>query len=293
MKPKLLDLPPRGLTLLHACQPEARKQVEVISDIVIEAGLRRPALNILCSGDFGWDCGYITALIQKYSQGGRSAQVLFYLTNGPAARHWQTQAMEGFGSRLAPEQFRRKILTDGPFQHDFQELARRLAGIIAQIHHTGGQAFVVPQLEDNQTDESFKMMLQLCRDALPPDLPVHFGRNPCISCYPGNQGGLPVGCFLEEHHHSSSCTFTVENGIVANDGCTYAFPGEQPVFTPYLPLADLAGVQSRTGRLNSTFLLWSAKYQGLGLKNQKPKDRDYILPTDEEKALLRTFLQRP
>lgn len=295
MTSSLIDLPPRGLSLLHACQPQARKQVDAISDITVASGLLRPAVNILCSGDFGWDAEYLSVLVRKYSQGGRTPHILFYLTNGPVARHWQTLQMKGYGSALPPEQFRQKIMSDKQFQNGFQDLARRLVVIVKEIHQLGGQAYIVPQLEDNQTDKSFAVMLDLTRAALPHDLPVRFGRNPCVSCYPGNEGGLPAGCFLEEHHHSASTEFTVENGVVSNDGCAYAFPGETPAFRPCLPLAKFSPIQSRTGQMNSIFLLLSPKYQGL--PNQStilpPEKRIYVMPTEAEKTALLEFLRKP
>lgn len=292
MTATLTDLPPRGLALLHACQPQARTQVDALSDIVIASNLRRPALNILCSGDFGWDPDYLASLVEKFSQGGRAAQVLFYMTDGPAARKWQSQAMTGFGSRMAPEEFRQKIMTDKQFQNDYQDLVRRLSDLVTEIHQAGGQALIVPQLEDNQTDKSFAAMLELTRSALPRDLAIRYGRNPCVGCYPGNEGGLPAGCFLEAHHHSASTDFTVNDGVVTNDGCTYDFPGEKPAFSPYLPLENLAGVQSKTGQMNSIFVLWSAKYQGLGDTSVPPDQRNYVMPTEDEKKALTGFLQK-
>ncbi len=293
MTAALIDLPPRGLSLLHANLPQARQQVEALSDIVIASGLKNIVLNVECGGGFGWDPGYLRTLVQKYSQGGRVAHVLFYLTNGPAARKWPTTAMEGFGTRISPEQFRHKILADQQFQDEFQELTRRLFDIIVEIHQAGGQASIVPQLEDNQTNKSFTMMLELIRTALPPGLPVRLGRNPCVSCYPGNEGSTPAGCFLEEHHHSASTDFTLKDGILSNDGCTYAFPGETPTSLPYLQLEKFEGVQSKTGRMNSMFILWSGKYQGLGGPITDPKSRAYIMPTEAEREILIEFLRKP
>ncbi len=293
MTAALIDLPPRGLALLHANLPRARKQVEALSDIVIRAGLRNPALNILCSGDFGWDPDYLKSLVHKYSQADRRPHVLFYLTNGPAARHWKSQVLQGFASRLPPEEFRQKIQKDRQFQCDFQRLAQRLAEIITEIFQAGGQVSVVPQLEDNQTDKSFAILLEISRAALPQDLPIRFGRNPCVSCYPGNQGGLPAGCFLEEHHHSANTDFTLRDGVLSNDGCTYSFPGETPLYLPRLPLADFANVQSRSGLMNSTFILWNAKYQGLTDRGTDPEGRDYAMPTEVEREIIVKFLQKP
>ena len=289
----LIDLPPRGLSLLHANLLQARKQVETLSDIVIAGGLKNIAFNVECGGGFGWDPDYLRALVAKYSQGGRVAHVVFYLSDGQAARKWQTTAMEGFGAKNSPEEFRRKILMDRGFQDEFQGLVRLLSDIITEIHRVGGHAFVVPQLEDNQTNKSFAMMLELTRAALPPDLPVRLGRNPCVSCYPCNEGTLPVGCFLEEHHHSAGTDFTLRDGILSNFGCTYSFPDETPTYHPDLPLAKFQDVQSRTGEMNSIFILWSAKYQGLGSLIRDPKSRDYVMPTEVEKAMLIEFLQEP
>ena len=292
MTEQLIDLPPRGLALLHACQPEARRQIEVLSDIVVASRIRRPALNILCSGDFGWDPEFLAALVAKYSQGGRIAHVLFYLANGPAARHWTGQCLDGFGSRLAPETFRRQIVDDPLFRQSFQALVERLAPLLVQIGKAGGQAGIVPQLEDNQSDRSFAAMVDLVRTSLPPGTAVRLGRNPCVGCWPGNEGRVPDRCFLEEHHHAAATDFTVENGVVSNDGRTYAIAGEKPGFLPCLPLARLAGVQTRTGTLGSIFLLWSAKYQGLDAKGTPPAQRNYAMPTAAEEEQLVAFLRQ-
>ena len=291
MTEQLIDLPPRGLALLHACQPEARRQIEVLSDIVVASRVRRPALNILCSGDFGWDPEFLAALVAKYSQGGRIAHVLFYLANGPAARHWKGQCLDGFGSRLAPETFRRQIVADPLFRQSFQALVERLAPLLVQIGKAGGQAGIVPQLEDNQSDRSFAAMVDLVRTSLPPETAVRLGRNPCVGCWPGNEGRVPDRCFFEEHHHAAATDFTVEDGVVSNDGCPYAFPGETPAFLPWLPLAYLAGVQRRAGEMGSIFLLWNAGYQGLGHRSDPPAQRDYVVPTAAERKILIDFLQ--
>lgn len=290
MNDDLLNLPPRGLSLLHACQPEAKRQVEALCDIVIASRIRRPAFNVLVSGDFGWDPDILAELVTKYSQGGRIPHVLFYLTNGPAARHWKGQVMDGFGSRMSPEEFRRKITGDTLFQQSFQHLAARLVPLACLIGRAGGRVAIVPQLEDNQSNASFLAMHDLVGDALPREVVVGLGRNPCVGCWPGNEGNVPAGCFPEEHHHSAATDFTVENGVVSNDGCTYAFAGEKPGFLPCLPLARLAGVQARTGTLGSIFLLWNAKYQGLDAKGTPPAQRNYVMPTAAEKEQLAAFL---
>ncbi|KAB2889169.1 MAG: hypothetical protein F9K32_13750 [Desulfobulbaceae bacterium] len=292
MNDELLDLPPRGLSLLHACQPEARRQIETLSDIVIASGIRRPAFNVLVSGDFGWDPDLLAGLVAKYSRAGRIPHVLFYLANGPAARHWQGQVMDGFGSRMSPEEFRQKIAGDTLFQQSFQHLAARLVPLACLIGRAGGRAAIVPQLEDNQTNAGFLTMRNLVGEALPRDVAVGMGRNPCVGCWPGNEGKVPADCFPEEHHHSAATDFTVRNGVVSNDGCTYAFAGEKPGFLPCLPLARLAGVQSRTGDLGSVFLLWSAKYQGLDAKGTPPARRNYVMPTATEKEQLVAFLRQ-
>jgi hypothetical protein len=81
--------------------------------------------------------------------------------------------------------------------------------------------------------------------------------------------------------------------ILSNDGCTYAFPAETPAFTPWLPLENLAGVQSRTGRMNSIFLLWNARYQGLDGSSAQPATRSYVMPTEDERTKLIEFLRKP
>jgi len=191
MAEQLIDLPPRGLALLHACQPQAREQIEALSDIVVASRIRRPALNILCSGDFGWDPQFVAGLVRKYSQGGRIAHVLFYLTNGPASRHWKEQNPDGFGSRIAPRPSAAKSLTMPPsadrsrtWRRDWPRCSSRSAGPAAR------PAFV-PQLEDNQSNRSFAAMVELVKKSLPPGTAARLGRNPCVGCWPGNEGRVP------------------------------------------------------------------------------------------------------
>ena len=100
---------------------------------MIASRVRRPAFNVLVSGDFGWEPDLLAGLVTKYSRGGRIPHILFYLANGPAARHWQGQIMDGFGSRMSPEEFRQKIAGDTLFQQSFQHLAARLVPLACLI----------------------------------------------------------------------------------------------------------------------------------------------------------------
>lgn len=287
-----ISTPPRGVSLLQAMVPSARNQVEKLTDILVQSELENIAVNILCDSGFGWDPDYLIHLVQKLSSDGMVPHFLFYLTSGPSARAWQSHHESGYGAEISPEMFRELIEHDKEFQLGFQQLLIRLFPVIELINTQGGVARVVPQLEDNQTDESFNTMIELLHAVLPAHIKVELGRNSCVGCYPGNQGLAPAGCFCEYHLHSGSIDFNYKNGIISNDGCTYVFPGEPAGWNPSLPLEDFQGVQQKAGDLNNWFLLWSAKYQGLESQGKSPMDRDYPVSTDRECQLLNAFLQK-
>lgn len=285
------SIAPRGLSLLQAMVPKARPQVDALTDILKESSLQNIAVNVLSDSGFGWDPDYLEQLAVKLGKY-KIPHFLFYLTSGPSARSWQTHLEKGFGADIPPEEFRKKILNDATFQSGFQQLFTRLIPVIECIQELGGHTRVVPQLEDNQTDVSFDKMINLLQEVIPAQLQVELGRNPCVGCYPGNQGTIPAGCFAEYHLHTAATGFDMKNGVLSNDGCTYVFPGETPGWSPNLPLEKFEGVQQRAGELHNWFILWSAKYQGLGTSSKPPTDRDYPVPTDREKQLLLSFLQQ-
>ena len=45
--------------------------------------------------------------------------------------------------------------------------------------------------------------------------------------------------------------------------------------------------------MNSIFLLWNARYQGLDGSSAHPAKRSYVMPTEDEKILLIEFLRKP
>lgn len=282
---------PRGISLLQAMMPKARQQVDALTDILVQSKLPSVAVNVLCDSGFGWDPVYLQQLVTKLGSK-RVPHFLFYLTCGPAARFWYKHLEEGFGAEISPETFRENILKDKSFQSGFQQLFTRLIPVIEAIQEKGGLTRVVPQLEDNQTNTSFRKMIDLLQEVIPSGLQVELGRNPCVGCYKGNEGTIPAVCFAEYHLHKASTDFNMKNGVISNDGCTYAFPDETPDWSPSLLLADFEVVQQKAGELDNWFLLWSAKYQGLGSSAKSPADRDYPIPTDREKQLLTEFLTK-
>lgn len=287
---KLLNKPPRGLALLHAMVPSARAQVLSLVDIIKESRVDKPCVAILCGRGFGFDISFLVDIVIALNQDNRSCHLLLYLTNGASQRQFETTPVDGFGTRIAPKEFRRLIQSDDHFQESYQSIPIELIPVMEANHRLGGVTRVVPQLEDNQTDASFEVMGALLKPVLPTSLGVQVGRNPCPTCWPGNGADVPKGMFLEEHTHG--VLSRTMDGVVSNDGMTYLFPGETSQYPRKMKLENVKPIMRKANQDNSWFVLWSAKYQGLGGGSPKdPYTRDYKKPTHAERTALVEFLQ--
>jgi hypothetical protein len=109
-------------------------------------------VNFLCSGDFGWDADISQPWCGNTARAGPDRAGRLLSTNGPAARHWQSQVMDGSFAH-GPEQFRRKILTDRSFRKNIRSWPGLPVSSPRSVRP--GAGLIVPQLEDNQTDKGF------------------------------------------------------------------------------------------------------------------------------------------
>jgi hypothetical protein len=158
----------------------------------------------------------------------------------------------------------------------------------------GAVVSLIPSLEDNLDDASFNELLKITYDEVPKELGVNFGRNSCPGCYQGNTTWAPSGVFIDQHTKDPNAV--ISNGLISNDGreYTYAAPGSAEFQRQSgLTLNDLRQVRDASAYLNSTFVLWSGKRQGLasyipGTTVYPPaSERVYAMPDfDEQRALL-------
>lgn len=116
-------------------------------------------------------------------------------------------------------------------------------------------------------------------------------RSPCIRCASGNDARVPRGVRIEVH--TSTAQFKNRRGVVSNDGEHTRFSFE-PRDTRLIPLEVLNQSLSLADQLQSTYLLWIARYQDspYGYAPLSPNDRHYRTPTAEEEAEIVEFLRR-
>lgn len=282
----LVDTPPRGLSTMHCNLDGARGQCEKLISILGHSCLKRPALSYLVDGTFGFNLNHMNHDILTLATGGREPNVLFYLTSGPTQRRYKSQTYGGYGTRISPEEFRRKIQHDGSFQAGYVNLLRRLTPLLSTLQALGGKPFVVLMLEDNLDDTSATKMHQLLMPHAPPG--SRLGRNPCPGAYPGNGASIPTGLFKEDHACQGS---SVTNGVVTNDGKTYLLTGQQSSYTK-CDMLNIKRLRDGSAGQNNMFLFWSAPFQGLTSSSlPPPNQRNYTVPNVAQEAELINLLR--
>lgn len=286
----LLELPPRGLSLIHAFAEKAEQQVRELADVLFNARIKNVAINVLCDSSFGGNFHIVEEVIEKLNSRGRKCYLLLYLTNGPSQRKYTTTSIDGFGTKISPEEFRDRIQSDASFQVRYRAIAAQAASLALLNMQHGGVSRIVPQLEDNQTDTSFGAMWSLLRGIVPAE--IQLGRNPCKQCWPGNGEEIPEAFFKEEHVHGAALPQQAA-GVVSNDGMTFYLPGQSTQYQPQAELSQLSPALLKAGSLGSWFILWNAKFQGLpGVQTPAADQRNYAMPTQAEKESIISFLRQ-
>lgn len=243
-----------------------------------EACIRNVSWNTLVSGTFGYDEAFMVHQIEKLSANRHLSLTLFIL-NGPGQRRYKSQVFDGFGEKMSPEDFRKRIQWDEAFRDSYRNHVAKFSHLIDLAVAHGVTVNVIPQLEDNMTDAAFSALLKLTQEVLV-GKPVRYGRNPCPSCYPGSQGWIPPGVFEEEH--TDKPFFNVSNGIVTNDG--------DDVDGDY---DSLKGVRNRAGERGNEFIVWTAKFQGIGQDGKliDPDTRNYSVPSPLEISEIKELIR--
>jgi hypothetical protein len=294
---RLYSTAPRGLACLHCTQPEAQFQAKQIRSVLEASCLRNIAINYLVDGTFSFDHSFLIDEITSLTSGGRQLFISFYLSNGPAQRRYDTTDIHSFGTKISPEEFRRRIQGDVSLQGEYQIIVDRLVPVIRYARQRGASVGLIPMLEDNLNDQAFQSMVELTLAVVPPELTVGIGRNPCPNCYPGNEAGIPGGVFEEFHTDWSGLVSAtgrpVSGGIITNDGRDYTSPA-QPRPEAETTLNELTTVRDAAGANNNSFILWSAARQGLqhtGGDFPNPAYRSYSPITNTEQRELVSFLR--
>lgn len=286
----------RGLSCLHCNHPRAIEQARQITGVLRDSCLQRVGTNFLVDGTFGFNPDLMREIVTILTEEGRSLEVTYFIANGPAQRRFSITANENFGVQINPGDFRNLIFTSDSLRREYQELVSRLRPTIEYSVARGATVVVVPYLEDNLSDSSFREMVSLTREVIG-DLPVSYGRNPCLAeCFIGNQGGIPSG--VRELLHTIETDFRITGGIVSNDGFDYNSPATENNPEAATTLAQLGELRNVAEAQGNNFVLWSAPRQGLPIVPPgidftfpTPDERNYRLISPEEREELIRFLR--
>lgn len=268
--PALFSVPQaRGISCLHCLQPEAHAQARELVAIALESKISRVALNVMVDGSFGYDEPFLLEMVDTVLDAGRELDLIVYVANGSSQRRYRSTQIHGFGTSIEPKDFRRRIMTDKALQRQYQGVLFRVAPVLDHAYSRGAVLWVVISLEDNLTEKEALKMRELLELARPAHLPIKFARNPCPSCYAGND---EKGAGMLRERHAARANFPTTNGIISNDGEDIA------------PENALASCK-RAAQLNDVWILWDRCAQGLcGVNYPAACDRDYQMPSASDRA---------
>ena len=285
--PQMVEGPPLGIACLHCGEPKAREQAIRIASILGKSCRENIATTMLIDGTFSDDQDVLKKVISTATARGSRLHLFLYMSNGPWQRRYKTVPQKGIGTKISPEEFRRRIHWDRNLIEKYQQRIEWALPLIKYAQSRGSVVYVMPMLEDNLDREAARKMEELTLEAIPPDLAVALGRNPCTSCYRGNDGSVPEGLFLDQHAHSKHSNIRARGGLVTNDGKTFTFPHEESESNK-LTFDGLKTLAKNSLAKNNSFVIWRGEYQGIhgrGLKD--PARRNYSMPNgDDEEALL-------
>ena len=287
--PTYIEGPPVGLSLLHAAHPNARDQAILLATLAAQSCRRNIAFTMLVDGTFGTDRQFLEEVVHVATSHGATLHLYLYLSNGP----WQRRGNvpdRGFGSKLSPEEFRRRISSDPSYQDAFRGVVKWSEPLMRFAVERGGAVYLIPMLEDNLDEQSARVMESLVSETVDSSIPFTLGRNPCLNCHSGNDGSVTPGIFLDQHLHNIYEPIAVQNGLVSNDGANFHFPGEHG--KSEFSLEDMFRYAGASAANNNAFVLWKAEYQGQdgsgGFKD--PDTRHYASPSPEQAEMIKQFL---
>jgi len=269
----------RGYTLLSLMQPEARQSTEVQIATMLQSRVRELYLGVLTDGTFSWDPQYLESVVRRLNREERELTLVLYLSNGATMRAYADTPIDVAFNTIAPEDFRELIRFDSSIRGEFVALAQRVRPIfeLNRSLNPANRNIAIVMLEDNLTRESYAAMRSLAAGVLG-DL-VEFARNPCLGCYPDNDGDS-LGDFLEFHSPEELSILGVGEGY-SLDGAGYALPFESNVRGVSVDQVQNMIAQSLIQEL-AYFGLWRFDRQGLHLgQNIPPEDREYVVPTEQ------------
>ena len=286
-----IEGPPVGLACLHCLQPEAREQARLLARTMANSCRRELATFVIVDGSFGFDLPFFEELVGEMIRKGSRLKLYLYLANGPWQRKYDQVPSLGFGTKIPPEEFRRRIESDEALREQFRNLLRALTPSLNRLSAAGVELGILPMLEDNLDASSARAMEALVRETLPASLPYRLGRNPCRGCYDGNDASTPNDMFRDQHVSRACSDISSSNGLVSNDGANFSFPGEE--FSTSIEFGGLFSLAARATAKGNDFVAWKNEFQGRAVDGAfiAPNKREYVTPNEPQLQLLTEFLQ--
>ncbi len=271
----------RGYTMLYAMQPAARDVVERNVQALLASHIKDVHIGVLIDGTFGQDFEYLRTIITRLSSDGRRLTLALYLSNGPTMRKWDTTPIDALFTRIDPRDFRNRIIREQALQSQFVEVARNAKRVFAFNRSLSDYNVnvAIPMLEDNLDRNAYRVMRDLARNEIRDN--CVFMRNPCVGCFPGNDGDS-LGDPREEHTMNLFSSLKPGDSF-SLDGVGFVYPGMQK--TIELSADELLNLMSDAYGKGLRYVgLWRHDWQGVehGVANDHPESRAYLSSNDDE-----------
>jgi len=273
----------RGYTMLYAVHPRARAVVESNVRALLESHIRQVYVGVLIDGTFGNDPEYLRSIITRLSTEGRSVTLALYLSNGPTMRRGMNTGIPHLFNGITPESLRDKIRQRDP------DIRARLSRVVNQAEqlfafnrsrNPSNTNVAIAMLEDNLNRESYRALRAIVAELSQVAI---FVRNPCVGCYPGNDGDS-LGDSREEHTLSKFGTLA-RGDAFSLDGLGFAYPNEAP--GSQLSYDQALAMMQTSYDVGLRYVgLWRFGWQGIvpGQMAGNPANRNYVPATPEQEA---------
>jgi hypothetical protein len=281
----------RGYTMLYLMQPNARAVVEQHVTTLLRSNIAEIHIGVLIDETFGRDYEYLRSVLRRLSVADRAVFLTLYLVSGPTMRDFATTPIRTAFSTIQPAIFRLLITSDRDVRNRFARIARE-ARTVFDFNRTlspRSRNFAVVMLEDNLDRSSYRAMRALASAVLGTE--INFVRNPCLGCFPGNDGET-FGDALEEHSPQRFLELGTGDAF-SLDGVGFRHEGEGP--EQGMDLAQLEAVIDQ-GLIQGLayFGLWKFSWQGIVPQRplSHPNQRVYVPSTPDQEAVEIRLLRR-
>lgn len=250
------------LALLH-------KNFPVKQAFTILKRSKRPAFSF-AYGIFGKNPKNYYDLVSRFLEIGKTPHVEIYILSGPTRIPRRDGKMEFFHPELTIPELRRAIVNNAEIRRDYVTLVKKIAEEFIDPYPELTFT-IVPELEDLESTESFKALLELTRSALGSRSNVELVRN-----NDHRFGNLPK----EIHTTDKNRVRGLKRGdIISFDGSGFTFPEErhQPRVPTFTDIKKLIRMAKRKG---VDVYIWRPENQGLSSSSTNvsppPDQRRYV-----------------